>query len=969
MSAYDSFAPSPQTLSRPPTNSRERRTVRQRTRQHGRLKTFLKDLRATFDEADVDKLGSLTADQWKKSALRFYLKDGGIPLDEFIQYFIKIDADGDGRVSWDELVNFMLLEISNARNVQLSAEAVQLNKLPPYPNVAQNRHKTQICQMVQSYWTDEYITVSPDSIRFWQPNPFQFKRKMTDETAKFACVCVFKGSQVMAVAYSNRTIRLFTMYELLPLPVYVSGSYSPKIIKSMRRKDAISAVKKFKDAKQEMPLFNIPTCMIEATLMDCPHGQCLILVGDDNGCVELFRFIIPQRRSGVETPAEMLAHVDVHRGEITQLKAIDELQFYASCSVDGTVKFFLYNEGEFEVIRTFTEDHPISCFEYCPDQRSIIICSNGKDAYSWSVQPVKRGHRLFGNPDHAALCCGYRSAHGDRYIVTVTNHKDFRLFDSSNFLARLDWSDSIVYHPEDKFTVLHYDAVRKLFVACAGHPVIWTEDEVALPADQRGVQTTGLYYQADLEQMVTVDSSGRFAIWDYMTGTMKQVRTAAGLKDEIAASAIDKSGRRIMTASYSGDAIVWNPYSGGNIATVPLKDKSQVSVIGHYTLAGKGILILAGWAKTVSVYREVGPSKFELARVMTGHSDDICCACFHESGWLFTGSVNGQLFAWPIGTHRQPRHVTIEDETPIEKVCVIDHFLLVADSDGCLSIFTIPGMEQLMRFRAHTELVPYALSAIQADNVSMRILTGDTLGYVRLWLMNLKSGVRMDPLTIRRCHYGEVCQIEMIGQGAKYFATAGDDLTVCLWATESMEFIGIFDGKSKWNVRDTATWMKDSPELDPQHFGNRVDTDRSGTPSSVTLHGVRSTKSMGSISLASGSLIASSSRSTLLEETPEDAEAPEEKEFDWEKTQEMLTSMLNSPLPSRVKLPEPKKTPRDDRPIETYRDNNSLTMRTDVDYTVSKIRQLQQNQPSTMEHFYPDTYKRKPPAKPVPTFV
>ena len=962
MSAYDSAAATVQALSRPPTNSCERRNVRERTRHHGRLKTFLRDLRAAFDEADEEKLGSLSEQQWKKSALRFYLKDGGIPLDEFSQYFIKIDANCDGRVSWEELVNFMLLEISNARSVQQSEEAVSLSKIPQSPSVIQNRHKTAICQIVQSYWTDEYITVSRDSLRFWQPNPFQFKRKMTDETTGFACVCVFKSVQVMAVAYTNRTIRLYTMYELSRLPVYVSGSYSPTTIKTMRRKDAITAVKKFKEGKQDMPLFNIPTCMIEATLTDCGHGQCLILVGDDNGCVEMFRFTIPHRRSGAERPAERMARCDVHRAEITQLRAIEELRFYASASVDGTVKFFLYGDNEFEVIRVFREDHAITSFDYCPDQRSLIICSTGKDPYSWSVQPVKRGHRLFGNPDPGVLCCNYKSAHGDRYIMTVTNHKDFRLYDSSNFMVRLDFSDSVSYLPEDKFSVIHFDSLRRLFVSCSSYPVIWGEGEVALPRDAQGPQTIGLYYQKDLEQILTVDSNGRFSIWDYMTGTMKQTRNSVGLKDEIAAACVDKLGRRVLTATYSGDVAVWNPYSGGTIANVPVKDKNQISVIRHFTLDGKGILILAGWAKTVSMYREIGPSQFELVRAMTGHGDDICCACLHESGWLITGSVNGELFAWPVSAHTTPRRGCVEDETPIEKMCVIGHFLLVADSDGALSIFTIPGLDQVMRFRAHTELVPYSLSAIQADEDSLRVLTGDTLGYVRLWLMNMSVGVSIEPMTIQRCHDGEVYQIEMIGKGGKYFATAGDDMTVRLWATDSMDFIGTFDGKSTWNIRDIGTWKKETPvESEPQHFGKKeTDSAREGTPGSQRLKRVKSAKSMGSISLASAAMMLQSTRSiNLMDQMPEDL-SDSEKEFDFEKTQEMLDNMLNSPLPPRIPI-QPSDSLSDLRPMETFRETGSLTMRSEADsqYMVSKIRQLQEHQPSTMEHFYPDTRKRQ----------
>jgi len=96
----------------PPTNVRERRTAQSKTRRDDHSKEYLHDLKHAFQEAGVEQTGFLSEDQWRGCAIRFSLRDGRLTSDEFQACFRRIDANCDGCVEWDELVDFLILEMT-----------------------------------------------------------------------------------------------------------------------------------------------------------------------------------------------------------------------------------------------------------------------------------------------------------------------------------------------------------------------------------------------------------------------------------------------------------------------------------------------------------------------------------------------------------------------------------------------------------------------------------------------------------------------------------------------------------------------------------------------------------------------------------------------------------------------------------------------------------------------------------------
>lgn len=125
------------------------------------------ELREAFDVADKDNGGALELDEFIEAFGEVIGKN--MNMKQLQQLFMKIDADSNGSVDWDEFMNYMLLENQTLSSMkQEHFEYVKSNKPDPAP------HKTKLCH---SDMITSILIILPQDYDFEQ-NPEQFRRKM-----------------------------------------------------------------------------------------------------------------------------------------------------------------------------------------------------------------------------------------------------------------------------------------------------------------------------------------------------------------------------------------------------------------------------------------------------------------------------------------------------------------------------------------------------------------------------------------------------------------------------------------------------------------------------------------------------------------------------------------------------------------------------------------------------------------------
>ncbi|KAK8866789.1 hypothetical protein M9Y10_009757 [Tritrichomonas musculus] len=994
---------------RPPTNTQEKRTAHRQQRNENYANKYLRDLRRSFDDSDEDNLGSLTPAQWMNSSIRFYLREGKLSNEDYEQYFLRIDANCDGRVSWDELVEYILLELTSMTGAQIVDSPITLNRSPVSPQVFQHKHRESIFQVIVSSWTDEYITASREAIKFWNPYPLTYKRKLPSP-GPFSAICCFKNYQLLGVTTTTRTLCFYNLLNLEKLPIGLSASPSAKSIKSMNFDNALLTMKRL--ANSSIPLFNSPAQMIEATLTPIGRDEIKLIIGDDCGFIELYQITMPQRRTGTDYKIDRIVNYQLQHRTITQLSVIEEQNCYASSSQDGTLKFFTFVKDTIHVTKIFEAGSQILSFQFFGKQRVVAMCTMGNEPFIWSIEPVRRSFRLAGNFNSALFATEFVSSLGDRYVVTVTSKKEIKMYDSTNFGIRNHFLEVDYLPPENRITSVLFDKMKRILVTCCSYPIIWLEGEVEGP---RGVThqspIVGVHYQTDFDQLLTVDSQANFFTWDYKNGKMKQMRTPH--VDELSNTSIDQSGRRVITSTFTGIVSIYNPSSGGLISTIDMithhptsapsghsslydsddigdsqgqlnsPSFNQVSIMKHFTMNGRGFLMTAGYSRVVNLYRESVPSEFELINHFKGHTGDITTAVLDHNGWIISGSENGEIFEWPIDIALKPRKTVLADDTPIECMTIVDHFLFVGDSDGFLTVFAVPGLEEISQLKAHLAVVPYAVSAICSSEFNKILITGDNLGYIRLWKINLIPSFSLQPVAMLRAHDGEVTNLTMIGKTSKFFASAGYDLAVRIWESETLRLVGTLSADGGWDINNEGTWVIDPPvEGDPKHFEN-LDSDSTGQ--FQNLSSILSYKSMSNIVTSRSQIRLPSSMG--LRSSRERAKKPdqiirydeddgedEEKlpvvHFDLESAKHMFDMIqtseswgygTNGQLTLDCLQPPPEK--------KDHEITSKLQDDADVSDLLTKVKELQKKKFKTIDEYFPEMKDKKKQIYPSLTFA
>ncbi|OHS95614.1 hypothetical protein TRFO_38276 [Tritrichomonas foetus] len=158
----------------PPKSIQSRIGRRQTERLKSYKNRFLHDLREAFDYSDIDNNGSLTFDAWCFSSIKNVIHEGHLSQTDYENYFKRIDVDCDGVITWSELVAYLMKDIQ-AIDFKSRDDAAQfIRKMSSAPHAKSQCHREMIQQIAICNRIGEYITVSSDSIRFWNPSDLSF---------------------------------------------------------------------------------------------------------------------------------------------------------------------------------------------------------------------------------------------------------------------------------------------------------------------------------------------------------------------------------------------------------------------------------------------------------------------------------------------------------------------------------------------------------------------------------------------------------------------------------------------------------------------------------------------------------------------------------------------------------------------------------------------------------------------------
>lgn len=811
----------------PPKSMKSRIGRLEKNRETSHKKKFLHELRDAFDQSDIDNSKKLTYEAWCCSGIKNVIHDGKLSQFDYENYFKRIDVNCDGIITWNELVTYLMNDIKSLGLKSQNDSVQYIRKLSQPPKLKSQCHRELVQQITIGNRINEYITVSSDSIRFWNITDLSFSRSLL-EPGLFSRALVLENFLVLAVTTTNRRLLFFDLETLTQFPVEIGASPSAKQIRSMTQTDAKDALKAMKSPM--MPLYNVPTVLIMADdlLNDTKYEH--FWIGDDQGGIELYKLTAPARRKGLDYKIERISRNSMHKAGITQITHIPIFDCYASSSLDHTVKFWTFNKQtkKFSISRIFTDRSSIFGFHFTSKQKSLTTCSVSRDAFVWSISPPTKLFKLGGHYNQLSHICGFSTTTGKDYIVTMTVKKEFRIWDASSYTMIREWIDPVMLRPENHYSSMIVDEKRHTLLTAANFLVKWAEDVSAFNESHEpmthGHTIVGCVYMKEFNEIVTIDCLSTIKVWNIEFGqnTSSHIEPWSNDSSDICTVTIDSTGRRLITSSFKNEVLVWNYNSGSVITSLDLLPESPLNtILQFFEINFRPYLVRAGWDKVLCIYQENELGSFDLVRKYIGHNSDISAVASFSQG-LLSGSVSGELFEWSPETNFPVASIKLKPAATVETIACYKNFAIVGDSNGFLTVISLPKLKVVEYLNAHKIIVQHSITSIVSCPDDGMIFTADTFGYVKRWncqipekdhtVMSLKESA------IERCHDSEIRSI-VLCYNNEFLATCGADQCVRIWKKDTFEYVGFFSESNSWNLNNKETWIGKSPfEIDEEHF-------------------------------------------------------------------------------------------------------------------------------------------------------
>lgn len=826
------------------------------------METMLQ-LKLSFDKADKDHGGGLDVREFVEAFGESVPgASEGDKKKSVEKLFMKIDANSDGSITWDEFSTYMMLENQGSarlRETELSLEFVRMDMPPPNDS---DVHRDSILGITkipsQIGLHDKYVTVSKDgSVKFWNAKDFSLIKVVSEGSGWITDVKLLPKTQRMVTGSFKRVLKLYDTQHSLG---EVIGS---------------------KDME------HAPLC-IDAFYSD-RYRREFIVVGDVCGLVHMFflddrgiamddksigdkYFFSSMARISLTKKYRVPREVSHEQKWISSVLFLPGIDCIVATVMDGSVYLLEFATDTGLKIKKEYRGHNKGVFCSAWSNHFNFLATGGMDrsVFLWTPYNSSPLSALVG---HSASVCSLVINEKDGQLISLSTDKNIRVWDIRSHRCLQSFFDTVKYRPEDTLTTLYYDGARRTLITGNTSLKCWPlRSIISTGASAHGMPVSCSAYNAQFGEIVTGDHEGVVCVWEAATGSMRFRFPDAHGENKITAMSFDANQRRLITGSDAGDLRVWN-YSAGNLLRIcePLGGKSK-GIAGQDDFVAKevtGILgssgsysgrffVSVGWDHKVTFYEDVPVSQSKVIQPMrhlAGHKSDILSLAQGPHSLLATSGDDGEVIVWNVDSGMLKNRLSVKDRGSQKTERV-----LVADERACECIKFLPSTskgtpsavlaavyaDRFLRLwntalgalslefhtghRAGETVTTLAVACDEAAGTggsrrSYTLVTGDSKGFVKTWqLANFNptktyTREQVDDMVTEtgfwRAHTKAVTSLHVVQHaGQTFVVTTGYDCMATMW-TDTGVHVGDF-GKDTWDLSDHLTWRSREPQaVDP----------------------------------------------------------------------------------------------------------------------------------------------------------
>ncbi len=295
-------------------------------------------------------------------------------------------------------------------------------------------------------------------------------------------------------------------------------------------------------------------------------------------------------------------------------------------------------------------------------------------------------------------------------------------------------------------------------------------------------------FSFDGQRLVTASNSNIASLWDVTTG--KKLATLEGHEDIITNIAVSSDGANAVTTSKDMSVRLWNCTSGEQFAVLAGHNKSVIYIIfspdGRYVLTTSRDMTVRIWEVETGKQRGV----------LKGYGDIVIQAAFSLDGkQVITASRDNIVNIWDINGKQQALwHIKTGKQlvTQAEYKEGIEHVafsssgqrLLIILGDNAAYVWDVKARKQVITLKGHKDIV---VNGAFSPN-GQRIVTTSQDKTARLWDAN--TGEQLAVLTAHE----EVVEYAAFSPNGRLLLTASRDWTIRLWDVNTGEEVKLLAG-------------------------------------------------------------------------------------------------------------------------------------------------------------------------------
>jgi len=495
--------------------------------------------------------------------------------------FMKIDANSDGTVDWEEFLNFLLLENQGLESSNFDQQRDTLIREKMDCDNYHRNHSNMISSILHFPNLSRYVTGSLDgTIKLWDTASFEIKKTIINSPNHswvMDLVHLPLSSQIAAVSMDG-----------------IVNIYSPsswKLHSQIMNKGYILGEnygdsKKFNREEQRWLITSSPVCA-DGSVLNEVHE--LLAVGTEAG--RAFLFVLNNNSAANESAASSMvgdsssgpndldfhicsgdqslapnqvsiknklykwnkrgamshdqggnelnestvspvlscSHIqpfrvgveplvmDIHNDWITNISYNEDLQSLVTCSLDSQLRFSDIERRKKTRIY-MGHSRGVHHFAYNPEFKFMASCGVERKIHIFDPHRCAKLQLLVG---HSTSVTNVLMKAARHQIISLSADKVIKIWDTRTFRCLQTLHDSVGYQPDNRISALLFDDDNKRLITCSSKLQSWP---IRMETRKRRIKShdcavSAAYFNKHFQQCVSADFSGNVLVWDIETSS------------------------------------------------------------------------------------------------------------------------------------------------------------------------------------------------------------------------------------------------------------------------------------------------------------------------------------------------------------------------------------------------------------------------------------------------------------------